>query len=85
MKVKDDFIKTQILVTNNSADLECTAQLIRQGVSSFSDGAEVYGLGANALDAMAVQKIFAAKGRHADNPLIIHIAQVADYRRFAGN
>ena len=34
----------------------------------------VYGLGANAIDAMAVAKIFAAKGRPADNPLICHIS-----------
>ena len=33
----------------------------------------VYGLGANALDAEAVRSIFAAKGRPADNPLIVHI------------
>lgn len=34
----------------------------------------VYGLGANALDDTAVREIFAAKGRPADNPLIVHIA-----------
>jgi len=37
----------------------------------------VYGLGANALDAAAVQKIFVAKGRPSDNPLIVHIADEA--------
>ena len=36
----------------------------------------VYGLGANALDGTAVQKIFAAKGRPSDNPLIVHIADL---------
>ncbi|MET3506773.1 L-threonylcarbamoyladenylate synthase [Halalkalibacter oceani] len=35
----------------------------------------VYGLGANALDEQAVRKIFAAKGRPSDNPLIVHIAE----------
>lgn len=34
----------------------------------------VYGLGANALDALAVEKIFKAKGRPQDNPLIVHVA-----------
>lgn len=34
----------------------------------------VYGLGANALDGAAVRQIFAAKGRPADNPLIVHIS-----------
>jgi L-threonylcarbamoyladenylate synthase len=38
----------------------------------------VYGLGANALDSAAVRRIFAAKGRPADNPLIIHINEKAD-------
>ncbi len=37
----------------------------------------VYGLAANALDAQAVAKIFAAKGRPQDNPLIVHIASLA--------
>lgn len=37
----------------------------------------VYGLGANALDAQAVRKIFAAKGRPATNPLIVHISDVS--------
>ena len=36
----------------------------------------VYGLGANALDAEAVARIFAAKGRPARNPLIVHVADV---------
>ena len=38
----------------------------------------VYGLGANAWDETAVRKIFAAKGRPADNPLIVHIAHESD-------
>ena len=36
----------------------------------------VYGLGANALDTRAASKIYAAKGRPSDNPLIIHIAKM---------
>lgn len=39
----------------------------------------VYGLGGNALDAQASAKIYAAKGRPSDNPLIVHIA---DWMRF---
>ena len=35
----------------------------------------VYGLGGNALDRMAAAKIYAAKGRPSDNPLIVHIAE----------
>jgi L-threonylcarbamoyladenylate synthase len=38
----------------------------------------VYGLGANALDAAAVGRIFAAKGRPANNPVIVHVAEARD-------
>ena len=38
----------------------------------------VYGLGANAFDPFAVERIFSAKGRPADNPLIVHIASLED-------
>lgn len=41
----------------------------------------VYGLGANALDEQAAFKIYAAKGRPSDNPLIVHIAKTEDLYR----
>ena len=43
----------------------------------------VYGLGANALDEEAAAKIYAAKGRPSDNPLIIHIARIEDLEKIA--
>lgn len=43
----------------------------------------VYGLGANALDPEASQKIYRAKGRPSDNPLIVHIARMEDLLRIA--
>jgi L-threonylcarbamoyladenylate synthase len=43
----------------------------------------VYGLGARADDDAAVAKIFAAKGRPADHPLIVHVADAADASKFA--
>lgn len=43
----------------------------------------VYGLAANALDESAVARIFAAKGRPADHPLIVHVADVAGVSAFA--
>jgi L-threonylcarbamoyladenylate synthase len=45
----------------------------------------VYGLGANALDPLAVERIFQAKGRPADNPLIVHLATADDLDRVAGS
>ncbi|MDY2936831.1 MAG: L-threonylcarbamoyladenylate synthase [Fusicatenibacter sp.] len=43
----------------------------------------VYGLGGNALDAEASRRIYAAKGRPSDNPLIVHIGRMEDLERIA--
>ena len=43
----------------------------------------VYGLGGNALDADASRRIYEAKGRPSDNPLIVHIARIEDLARIA--
>lgn len=48
--------------------------VLRQGGLVAFPTETVYGLGANARDAVAVSKIFVAKGRPADNPLIVHLA-----------
>jgi L-threonylcarbamoyladenylate synthase len=53
------------------------AVLRRGGLVAFPTET-VYGLGANALDAAAVERIFAAKGRPASNPLIVHVAAPDD-------
>ena len=45
----------------------------------------VYGLGGNALDPSAAKKIYAAKGRPSDNPLIIHIAQWEDLEKIVAD
>lgn len=50
------------------------AKVIKDGGTVAFPTETVYGLGANALDARAVKKIFKAKGRPQDNPLIIHVA-----------
>lgn len=50
------------------------AELIRQGKLVAFPTETVYGLGANALDAAAVERIFAAKGRPRTSPLIVHVA-----------
>lgn len=63
---------------------------IKQAACVLADGElvafpteTVYGLGANALLGEAVAKIFAAKGRPADNPLIVHVASPEDVDRIA--
>lgn len=50
------------------------ATVIKSGGTVVFPTETVYGLGANALDSEAVKKIFVAKGRPQDNPLIIHVA-----------
>lgn len=56
------------------AILEEAGQVIKEGGLVVFPTETVYGLGANALDEEAVKKIFLAKGRPQDNPLIIHVA-----------
>ena len=50
------------------------AELIREGRLVAFPTETVYGLGANALDPIAVDRIYAAKGRPTYNPLIVHVA-----------
>ena len=57
------------------------AKLIQAGELVAFPTETVYGLGANGLCGEAVAKIFAAKGRPADNPLIEHIAKKSDVRQ----
>jgi L-threonylcarbamoyladenylate synthase len=59
------------------------AALLRAGGLVAFPTETVYGLGANALDAAAVQRIFAAKGRPRYNPLIVHVAGIDDARTVA--
>ena len=49
------------------------AEILRRGGLLAIPTETVYGLGANGLDAAAVKKIFEAKGRPQDNPLILHV------------
>lgn len=59
----------------DSAACRQAAELIRAGEVVAFPTETVYGLGADALNEAAVQKIYAAKGRPSDNPLIVHVAQ----------
>ena len=55
-------------------EIKKQAELIKEGKTVIFPTETVYGLGANALDDEAVRKIFIAKGRPQDNPLIIHVS-----------
>jgi hypothetical protein len=58
------------------AALEEAGALLRAGQLVGLPTETVYGLAANALDAAAVARVFAAKGRPADNPLIVHVSDM---------
>lgn len=63
---------------NISDDLKQAANILSSGGLVAFPTETVYGLGANALDSLAVRRIFEAKGRPADNPLIVHISDIND-------
>ena len=65
-------LKTKVLCPSRESYQEAS-RLLHAGQLVAFPTETVYGLGANALDASAVKSIFAAKGRPADNPLIVHI------------
>ena len=75
-------MKTRLLSAADAQTPEIAAELIRKGELVAIPTETVYGLGANGLDPDAVAKIFQAKGRPQDNPLILHIADAADMENF---
>jgi L-threonylcarbamoyladenylate synthase len=73
------------LTTVDSQEIRRAAELIRQGGLVAFPTETVYGLGANALDAAAVGRIFQAKGRPSSSPLIVHVDSVEMARGLAAN
>jgi L-threonylcarbamoyladenylate synthase len=78
-------LKAEILPTHTAAlfaaAVKRSAELLRAGELVALPTETVYGLAANALDARAVAGIFAAKGRPAHNPIIVHVASLEMARR----
>jgi L-threonylcarbamoyladenylate synthase len=72
-----------VLAGSSTEALTLAAQELAAGGLVAFPTETVYGLGARADDDAAVAKIFAAKGRPADHPLIVHVADVAGARAFA--
>src|SRR5207302_9336719 len=70
MKTQSLFVDAQAPAANMIAQ---AAAVLRAGGLVAFPTETVYGLGANALDAAAVARIFTAKGRPATNPLIVHV------------
>ncbi len=74
-----------VLLSSSDADLIKAAELIRSGEIVGIPTETVYGLAADARNPDAVMKIFKAKGRPADNPLIVHIADIIELEQIAHN
>ncbi len=64
-------------------EIKKAAEILRAGGLVVFPTETVYGLGANALDADAVGKIYELKGRPATSPLIVHVSTVAEARKLA--
>lgn len=67
----------------NEKQMQEAGDLIAAGELVAFPTETVYGLGGDALHPEAAKKIYAAKGRPSDNPLIVHIAEVSDLERVA--
>lgn len=76
------YIKIESTAAQES-ELARAASILRDGGLVVFPTETVYGLGGNGLDAKAAQKIYTAKGRPSDNPLILHIASPEAAERYA--
>ncbi|MDC0675454.1 L-threonylcarbamoyladenylate synthase [Nannocystis radixulma] len=76
-------VRTEVWPADDPAAIARAAEVLRRGGLVAFPTETVYGLGADALDAAAVRRIFAAKGRPADNPLIVHVAAPEQARALA--
>lgn len=72
---------TLVFSATEEAAIKC-AELIKNGHLVAIPTETVYGLGANGLDEEAVLKIFLAKGRPQDNPLILHLANADEIEKY---
>ena len=68
---------------SDAAALERAGAIIREGGLVAFPTETVYGLGASAYSETAAERIYAAKGRPSDNPLIVHVAEVEDAENLA--
>lgn len=75
-------MKTLVLSADCKDTAAIAAEIIKENGLVAIPTETVYGLGANGLNEEAVAKIFIAKGRPQDNPLILHVAQTQDIEQF---
>lgn len=77
-------METRILGTDEK-DIAEAAQILRDGGLVAFPTETVYGLGADAMNDEAVGKVYAAKGRPSDNPMIVHVAKIEDLKSLTEN
>ena len=70
--------KNTLILEPTKENIEKAAKIIRQGGLVAFPTETVYGLGADAMNAEAVGRIYEAKGRPSDNPMIVHISRASD-------
>lgn len=72
-----------IMLSTDQADINIAAELLQNSELVAFPTETVYGLGASAFDEKAIEKIYQVKGRPADNPLIVHIADYQDIAKIS--
>ncbi len=82
----------ETIIVKITGDLEQDQLKVQQAAKIIKNGGlvafpteTVYGLGGDAMDRGAAEKIYEAKGRPSDNPLIVHIAEIKDMEQLSSN
>lgn len=84
-KIMETIIKT---IDPNDIDMDIIEEfgkMLREGKTVIFPTETVYGLGANALDEDAAAKIYTAKGRPSDNPLLVHVSDISEVDNLVEN
>lgn len=78
-------IETKRLNGNSDKDIVIAAEILKRGGLTAIPTETVYGLAADATNGAAVERIFKAKGRPQDNPLIVHIASYEQLKQLVSH
>lgn len=74
-------MKTEVITTLDIDTINRVGHMLRDGALVALPTETVYGLGANGLDSEAMERIYQAKGRPSDNPLILHVPNQDSIKR----
>jgi len=70
--------KVDLRQASSAEVIQTAAKILQEGGLVAFPTETVYGLGGNGLDSAACEKIYLAKGRPSDNPLILHISEIEE-------